>query len=170
MCADNPLLPELFSQHSDNQKALLEHVFVGASPTFQPIISGQAIPLAGDGVVLYPPLEVGPLFSLTFFVVESDSRTRSLGSLVQGVLEDDAVSSALGVVTAAAGGPAGIIINTLANVVPKILKRNRDDIYLTHQYTGIAPSNYGNGPGNPVKDYEFDNQYVSGTLRIQVIE
>lgn len=69
--------------------------------------------------MLYPPLEVGPLFSLTLFVVESDSRTRSLGGLIQGVLEDDAVSSTLGVVTAAAGSPAGIIINTLASVVPK---------------------------------------------------
>lgn len=169
MCANSPLLAQIFSEHDGNKKALLEHVFVGASPIFQPIIAGQAIPLAGDGVVLYPPLEVGSLFSLTFFVVESDNRARSLGGLVEGILENNDVKGALGLVTAAAGGPIGVLINTLASVVPNILKRNKDDIYLSYQYSGIAPSNYGNGPGVSIKEYPFENQFVTGNLRIQVI-
>ncbi len=168
MNAADPVLAHLFSDHATNTDALLQHVFVGASPTFQPIIAGQAIPLSGDGVILYPPLEVGDLFALTFFVVESDSRTRSLGKLVEGVLGDANVKTALNAVTAAAGGPGGIIINTLASIVPQILRNNGDDIYFSQQHSGISLSNYGNGVGVPMKDYEFENQFVTGTLRVQV--
>jgi hypothetical protein len=168
MSADDPVLAHLFSNHANRSDALLEHVFVGASPTFQPILAGRAIPLSGDGVILYPPMETGDLFALTFFVVESDSRTRSLGKLVGGILEDTSVKTALNAVSTAAGGPAGMIINTLASVVPNILSSNGDDIYFSQQHSGISLSNYGNGIGVPMKDYEFENQFVSGTFRVQV--
>lgn len=173
--ANNETLPDLAPEIAN--LAALRWVFVSASNLFERVTVTQPASLSGSGILLYPNLDPKGLLACHFVVIESESRTRHLGKVLEDVLGDNAVKSAVNVLanaaTAAAGGipgaAAAAVMRALVSVLPKVLKRKRDRIWFTHDHSGFDFDAYGLPDGSQTThDFALSNDRVALTLRLRV--
>lgn len=131
--------------------AALRWVLVSASNMFERVSVSQPVSLSGSGILLYPNLDPKGLLACHFVVVESESKTRHLGKVLEEVLGDDSVKAAVDVLAnaaaAAAGGVPGAaaaaVMRALVSVLPKVLQKKRDRIWFTHDHSGFDFDAYG---------------------------
>lgn len=173
--ANNETLPDLAPALSN--LAALRWVLVSASNMFERVSMSQPVSLSGSGILLYPNLDPKGLLACHFVVVESESKTRHLGKVLEEVLGDDSVKAAVDVLAnaaaAAAGGVPGAaaaaVMRALVSVLPKVLQKKRDRIWFTHDHSGFDFDAYGLPAGSEGShDFDLTNDRVELTLRLRV--
>lgn len=151
--------------------ALMRYVVMTVSNVFPRIRIDQPVSLSGSGILLYPNLDPNGLLASHFLVVESDEGKRRLGSILEGILADDAVGAAIqALISAGVSQPllAGLM-RALTSQVPRILKKNRDDVLFAHSHSGFDFDDYGlRGPEENPSDFELGNDRAFCTLRVRV--
>ncbi len=101
-------------------------------------------------------------------VVESDAGTRDVGNILDRLLEDPAVKSLVAALAATVTQPLlAELMNTLIGLIPKVLKKNRDDVLFAHNHSGFDFDDYGIAPGSSVQDFRVGNDRVRCVLRVR---
>jgi hypothetical protein len=138
---------------------------------FYKIKKGQPVSLGGDGIILYPYLDPGPMLSVHFVVVECDSDSFDAGKLIGEVISDLKVTSALDAVLGMLPGPkiVGTLLGAVSRVLPGLLKKmtDDDDPYFAHTYSGFDFTRYGLN-GESQKEFVLRNEMVELKLRVQI--
>lgn len=174
-----PKLPEIIAAHNETlpnvvpelaSDALLQFVLVSVSNLFTRIKPNQPVSLSGSGILLYPNLDPHGLLASHFVVVESDAGKRNLGKLLGDIAGDDAVSGAVKklIQNGVSAQPLAGLLSSLVFQVPKVLKKNKDDLLFAHSHSGFDFDNYGAGPDKKFAEFDLGNDRAYCTLRVMV--
>ena len=150
--------------------ALAQRVHVSASNVFRRVRADQPVSLSGSGIILYPNLDPKGHLAAHLLVVEHDEGVRSLGRMLESLVNDsdlNAAAAALG--NAVKIAPFSGLMNKIGTIVPNLLKNNRDDPLFQHLHSGFDFDNYGlSAEEFGVEDFPIGNDRAFGTLRVRV--
>ena len=150
------------------EAAALQWVVAAVSNVFPHVRPDQPVSLSGSGILLYPNLDPMGMLAVHFVVVESDAGKRDVGNILDRLLEDPAVKSLVTALAATVTQPLlAELMNTLIALIPKALKKNRDDILFAHNHSGFDFDDYGIAPGSSVQDFRVGNDRVHCVLRVR---
>lgn len=152
------------------QAALVRCLFLSVSNIFPRVRPDQPVSLSGSGIILYPDLDPNGLLASHFLIVESDEGTRNLGKVLDNVVSDPNIKTVIDAMISAATPSQPLIaavMRVLVEQVPKILKKNKDDVLFAHSHSGFLFDNYGCRPGELVSSYQLGNDRAFCTLRVQ---
>jgi len=160
------IAPEIMS-HS-----FLNYFICSASNIFERITPQQPVSLSGSGIILYPNLDPEGLLALHFVIIESDYKTRNLGKVLNDLFTDSEVDSLVKKLSKTVKQEViASIFNVLAGQIPKILKKNKDDVLFAHSHSGFDFDYYGiSSPDKKFEDFDIGNNRAFCTLRIRVID
>ena len=122
--------------------------------------------LSGSGIVLYPNLDPKGFLALHLSIVESDAGARRAGKALEGILGHDEVKGAVEGITEASEASVGLLMRTVASVIPEMLKGNKDDVLFSHNHSGFEWDDYGL-EGEPSRNFEVGNDRAYCTLRVR---
>lgn len=137
------------------------------TPTFEKIAGGDSLNLAGIGLPLYYG-DPGGQLALFYAVIESDSKERKIGPLIEAILNEGKVRSGLALLAASANIALGILPVVLQNI-PAVIQGNGDDLFTSGHFSALGPR-YDVPEGQTVREYPFGKRgIVEGTLRVELI-
>lgn len=115
--------------------------------------------LTGSGIMLFPPAEPGEYLSIHFVVAESDAGLRRSGQVLGSVFDEagDLASVASGLEP----------VRSLGKILANVLKRNKDDLLLSHHHSCLQVDGYDLGGGES-RDYRVRNDRVDLVLRTRL--
>lgn len=163
----NETLPNLVPQVATAD--LLNWVVVSASNLFERIRPDQPASLSGSGILLYPNLDPKGLLALHVAVIESDAGTRDLGRILEAVTQNDEAKDLMAQLSNAVTQPLlGALMNAMIGQIPKLLRKNKDDLLFAHNHSGFDFDNYGADADAAFTDYSVGNDRAYCRLRVRV--
>ena len=173
IAAHNETLPDIRPEFARN--GVGRYLHVSASNIFRRIRADQPLSLSGSGIVLYPNLDPKGFLAAHLFVVEHDGGVRRagewLGKLLDRLAEDSGIGSVLKLIPGVIDNaiPFAGLMKAVGQVVPELLKDNKDDPLCQHLHAGFDFDNYGlTEDDSGVEDFPIGNDRAFGTLRVRV--
>jgi len=152
-------------------ESAMKFFVMAASNIFHGIDKDQPPQLGGDGIVIYPPADPQGMLALHISIVESDAGIRNQGKVLSeifGKKEIKDVLSEISKFTNAAGPiPTNLLTTAMAAitaVLPGILEKNGDDIYLDYDFSGRAMGSYHGSPEG--EKHSFENKKASASITV----
>jgi hypothetical protein len=152
-------------------ESAMKFFVMATSNIFHGIDKDQPPQLGGDGIVIYPPADPEGMLAIHISVVESDAGIRNQGKLLAEIFGKKEIKDVLGEiakVTGAAGPiPAGILTAAMAaitSVLPGILQKNGDNVYLDYNFSGRNMGSY-HGSAQGVK-HAFENKKAAASITV----
>jgi len=152
-------------------ESAMKFFVMAASNIFHGIDKDQPPQLGGDGIVIYPPADPQGMLALHISIVESDAGIRNQGKLLGEVFGKKEIKDVLGEIskfTSAAGPiPANLLTAAMAaitSVLPGILEKNGDNVYLDYNFSGRSMGDYHGSPQG--EKHSFENKKAAASITV----